>query len=112
MAHRAHGPRRARALGHLAARRPPRAALEMRTCVTHPDVVRFCDASSGRRGRGRGGGCAEEVGAVEAQLGDRLAYVVERAVLLGLVRTLAVDGRVPAPAQLLERRHVDAAVVK
>ena len=61
----------------------------------------------------RGGvGQDEEVVAVEAQLLDRLADVVEGAVVLGLARALAVDRRVPAPAQLLERRHVDAAVVE
>ena len=50
--------------------------------------------------------------AVVPQLLDRLEDVVERAVLLRLARPLLVDRRVPAPAQLLERRHVDAAVVQ
>src|SRR5512144_2762976 len=32
--------------------------------------------------------------------------------MFGLARSLAVDLRIPAPAEFLDRRHVDAAVVE
>ena len=92
LAHRAHGPLRPRALGDHAARRAPRAALTL------------SPASAA--------GATQHVLAVVAQLGDRLAHVGERAVRLRLARPLLVDLGVPAAAQLLEARHVDAAVVQ
>ena len=105
LAHRPHGPRRPRALGRRPPRRPRRAPLdsnwrELRHHRGELTPVRVL----------RGG--MRRLLAVEAELLDRLADVVEGAVVLGLARPLAVDRRVPAPAQLLERRHVDAAVVQ
>ena len=61
--------------------------------------------SGGRRGE-------QHVLAVVAQLGDRLLHVGQRPVGLGLARPALVDGGVPAAAELLEARHVDAAVVQ
>src|SRR4051794_121960 len=73
------------------------------------------DPVLGLGGRGRPGGGRllgqEHVGPIEAQLLDRLADVVEGPVGLGLVRPVLVDGRIPAPAELLERADVHAAVV-
>ena len=50
--------------------------------------------------------------AVVAQLGDRVADVVEGAVLAGLRWAGLTDLRVPAPNQLLDAGHVDRPVVQ
>jgi hypothetical protein len=50
--------------------------------------------------------------AVEAQLGDALADVVERPVRAHLVRPTVGEPRVPAAHELLHAAHVDAAVVQ
>ena len=70
LAHRPHGPRRARAVGHHAARRPQRAPLSRPACGA-TSVRGRCAVRAGRMSR---------LLAVEAELLDRLADVVEGAV--------------------------------
>ena len=58
------------------------------------------------------GGGTNAVPPVVLQLADRLVDVGQRAVGQALVRLAEVDPRVPAPAQLLDRAHVDHPVVQ